>query len=83
MVAIYQLHQYDGREAFPLLLPSLNRPCNVRSKNDPRGAVGNHCVNHMNIKTRLASHYYIKYSLALWKMVSNNCCVQTGVLFFF
>ena len=43
----------------------------------------NHCVNHMNIKTRLATHYYIKYSLALWKMVSNNCCVRTGVLFFF
>lgn len=43
----------------------------------------NHCVNHINIKTRLATHYYIKYSLALWKMVSNNCCVRTGVLFFF
>lgn len=42
-----------------------------------------HCVNHMNIKTPPASHYYIKYSLALWKMASNNCCARAGVLFFF
>ena len=71
------------KQTFPVQLPSLNRPYNARSKNGSRGTAVNHCVNLKNIKARLASHYGIKYSLALLKMISNNCCVQTGVLFFF
>lgn len=38
-VTIYPLHPFDRKETFSLLLPSLNRPDNVRSRNGSRGAV--------------------------------------------
>lgn len=91
MMAIYLLLQYDRKKTnqptnrkkpFSLLFPPFNRPYNARSKKGSRGTIVSHCINHGNIKTLLASHYYTKYSLALWKMVSNNC-VWMRVLFFF
>lgn len=82
MFAIYPLHQFHRKETFFCFLLWTGL-ITWEARMVPQELLCTTASITKTLKHGFASHYYIKYSLALLKMVSNNCCIRTGVLFFF